>query len=65
MDADAFFETFLIKTAHAHLASGEHAKKYFLRYGATEETIHIHTFSSINEENMLKEPLTMFLAFNS
>ena len=51
-------KTFLIKTAHAHLASGEHAKKYFLRYGATEETIHIHTFSSINEENMLKEPLT-------
>lgn len=47
-------KTFLIKTAAAHLASGEHAKEYFMKYGAKEETIHIHTFSSINAEDMLK-----------
>lgn len=48
-------KTFLIKTAAAHLASGKHAREYFTKYGAKEETIHIHTFSSINETDILKK----------
>lgn len=48
-------KTFVIRGASAYLASGQYAKKYFLKYGAKEELIHIHTFSALQEEDILKE----------
>lgn len=46
---------FVIRGASAYLASGKYAKEYFLKYGAKEELIHIHTFSALQEEDILKE----------
>ncbi|MBR4173292.1 MAG: glycosyltransferase family 4 protein [Clostridia bacterium] len=48
---------FLISGAAACLASGEHAKQYFLKYGAKEEKIYLHTFSTLNEADILPSPL--------
>ena len=46
----------LLSKASAYLASGQHAKEYFLRYGAKEEKIHIHKFSALHEDEILKAP---------
>ena len=48
---------FLVKRAAACLASGENAKKYFLNYGAKEENIFIHTFSTLYENDVLEKPI--------
>lgn len=47
----------LLSKAAAYLASGEHAKEYFLRYGAQDEKIFIHNFSALHEGEVLNEPL--------
>ena len=52
------YKRFLISGASAYLASGEHAKKYFLRYGAKEERIHIHPFSALVPEDFVDAPLS-------
>lgn len=48
----------LIKGAAGYFASGENAKQYFLQYGANESKIHIHTFSELEENDILKQPLS-------
>lgn len=50
-----FIKKFLIKGASGYLASGEYAKGYFLKYGANENKIHIHTFTSLREGDIQKE----------
>lgn len=49
---------YLLGKASAYLASGEHAKQYFLRYGATEDRIHYHPFTSLSESDLLSAPLS-------
>ncbi len=49
---------YFIKSARYCFASGVNAKKYFLKYGAKEKNIAIHTFSTLNKEDILKEPLS-------
>lgn len=43
---------FFIKRATACLASGEHAKQYFVHYGAKEENIYYHNFSTLYEKDI-------------
>lgn len=50
-----WIKTFVIRGASAYLASGKYAKEYFMKYGAKEELIHIHTFSALQEEDILNE----------
>lgn len=45
---------FLIKGAKGYLASGDHAKKYFMKYGAKEKNIFNHTFSTLHENDIFK-----------
>ncbi len=45
---------YLIKDAVMCFASGENAKNYFLKYGAKEENIVLHTFSTLEKEDILK-----------
>ncbi len=47
-------KTFFIKMAKACLASGEHAKRYYLTFGAKEENIYFHKFTSLNEDDILE-----------
>lgn len=49
---------FLISKATVCLASGENAKQYFLRYGAREERIHTHTFSTLHKKDILEKVLS-------
>jgi glycosyltransferase involved in cell wall biosynthesis len=51
----SLIKKFLASHAAACLASGESAKKYFLDCGAKEDRIHIHTFSTLHESDILKE----------
>lgn len=48
----------LLSKANAFLASGEMAKKYFLRLGAAEKNIYIHTFSTLHNEDILPCPVS-------
>jgi len=48
----------LLSKAAAYMASGEHAKEYFLRYKAKEERIYIHHFSTLREKDILSTPIT-------
>ena len=50
---------YLIKGASGYFASGENARKYFLEFGADDSRIHIHTFSELEEYDILKQPLTV------
>ena len=50
---------FLLKKASAYLASGENAKQYFLKYGACEDKIHIHNFSTLHKDDILKKPVSL------
>ena len=47
----------LLSKAAAYMASGEHAKEYFLRYGAKEEKVYIHHFSTLHEHDILSTPI--------
>ena len=49
---------YLIRGAAGYFASGENAKQYFLKYGADENKIYIHTFSELENDDVLKKPLT-------
>ena len=53
-----FVKTRLLSKAAAYLASGEHAKEYFLRYGAKEENIYLHHFSALHTDEVLKTAIT-------
>lgn len=48
---------FLIIGASGYFASGENAKNYFLKYGAIEDKIFIHTFSELNQKDILDNPV--------
>lgn len=48
-------KSYVIRGASAYFASGKYAKEYFLKYGAREDLIHIHTFSALQEEDILKK----------
>lgn len=49
---------FFIKKATAYLASGISAKNYFMHYGAKEENIYFHNFSSLYSKDLLTSILT-------
>ena len=49
---------FLVSHARACLASGENAKKYFLKYGAQEKNIYKHTFSTLYQSDILSRPIS-------
>lgn len=49
---------YLLGKAAAYLASGEHAKDYFLHYGADENKIHFHPFTSIGKADILPSTLS-------
>lgn len=49
---------FLIKRAALCFGSGESSKRYFLTYGAKEENIRYHHFTSLNDEDILEKPLS-------
>ena len=51
------YKRFLISGAALYLASGQHAKEYFLSFGAKEEKIHFHPFSALIPEDFVDEPL--------
>lgn len=48
---------FLISGAAGCLASGKYAKEYFLFYGAREEDIYFHNFTSLYADDILSEPI--------
>ena len=48
----------LVSSARYCFASGEYAKKYFLYYGADEENIIIHHFTSLKESDIKKEAVS-------
>lgn len=48
----------LLSGATAYLASGEHAREYFLRYGAKRERVFTHTFSTLHPADILQEPIS-------
>lgn len=50
-----FAKRFLIKGAKGYFASGEYAKKYFMKYGADEDRIFYHTFSTLHKNDLIKE----------
>ena len=50
---------YLIKGAAGYFASGENAKQYFLQFGADESKIYIHTFSELEDNDILKSPMTV------
>lgn len=52
-------KTYLIKHGSGYLASGRYAKRYFLKYGAPEEKIFIHTFSTLAKADILQKPIDM------
>ncbi|MBE6529777.1 MAG: glycosyltransferase family 4 protein [Ruminococcaceae bacterium] len=53
-----WIKTYLLGKASAYLASGAHAKQYFLQYGADENKIRFHPFTSIYESDLLSAPLS-------
>lgn len=48
---------YLIRGASGYLASGKHARDYFLRFGAKEDKIYYHKFTSLTESDILSQPL--------
>ena len=48
----------LLPHASACFASGQYAKQYFLSYGVREEKIHIHHFTTLEENDILDKPIT-------
>ncbi|MBR7091699.1 MAG: glycosyltransferase family 4 protein [Clostridia bacterium] len=54
----AFVKTRLVRHAAKCLAGCERAKEYFLAYGAKEENIVLHNFTTLHEEQVLPHPLT-------
>lgn len=49
---------FFISRATACFAGGDAAKEYFLHYGAKEEQVYIHHFTSLHEENIRDRVVT-------
>lgn len=50
-------KSFFISNAYGCFASGEFAKKYFMYYGAREDKIYKHNFTSLHREDILDKPL--------
>lgn len=50
---------YLIRGAAGYFASGENAKQYFLKYGANKRKVFIHTFSELEDRDILKRPLNI------
>ncbi len=53
-----WIKKYILGKAAAYLASGAHAKQYFLQYGADEAKIHFHPFTSIYQSDILPAPLS-------
>lgn len=51
-------KSYFIKNARGCFASGIYAKKYFMYYGAKEENIYIHDFTSLHGEDILEERIS-------
>lgn len=52
-------KSFFISRASGCFASGEAAKKYFLYYGAKEDNIYKHNFTSLHNEDILHTPISL------
>ena len=50
---------FFIKRAYVCLANGKSAEQYFLKYGAKNENIYFHNFSSLHKKDILDKPISM------
>lgn len=53
-----FVKSFFVKHALRCFASGIYAKKYFLYHGAKEKNIVLHKFTSLEEKDILKYPVS-------
>ena len=49
---------FIYSGAELCFASGEFSKRYFLTFGAKKKAVRIHNFTSLNEEDILKEKVS-------
>lgn len=49
---------YAIKGASKFFASGEYAAKYFIKYGAKREDIFFHTFSTLEDNDVIDKPLS-------
>lgn len=49
---------FIYSGAKLCFASGEFSKRYFLTFGAKKDAVKIHNFTSLNEEDILKETVS-------
>ena len=49
---------FMIKRAALCFGSGETSRKYFLTFGAKEENIRYHHFTSLNDEDIIKQAIS-------
>ena len=54
-----FVKSFFIKRAAYCFSSGKYATEYFKHYGAKVKNITEHHFTSLNEDDIIKEPLTV------
>ncbi|EOU1896262.1 glycosyltransferase family 4 protein [Clostridium perfringens] len=52
-------KSYFIIGASGYLANGSNARKYFINYGANEEKIYNHNFSSLYKSEILEEPITL------
>lgn len=50
---------YFISSASAWLSTGKETTKYLKHYGAKEEEIYVYPFTSINEKDILNEPITI------
>ena len=48
---------FLVRPAAGCFASGEHARQYFLKYGAKPERVFLHTFTTLHSADLLPAPV--------
>lgn len=53
-----YIKGFFIRHASACLAGGEYAREYFIHYGAKNEKIHSHHFTSLHEKDLIDHTIT-------
>jgi glycosyltransferase involved in cell wall biosynthesis len=52
-------KTFLVTRAKGYFAGGIYAKKYLMYYGAKEDKITIHNFTTLYQADIIKHPLSI------
>lgn len=56
--AKSLIKKFFIKRAEGCLASGKNAGKYFIHYGAIENKIYYHNFTSLCKKDIIGDPIS-------